>query len=196
MAEQIVLSLSEERAAIHVLLWDDQEDLVRALAVVLAAANDRGTRPLLISHAAGDLARLQLQVRNRYPADAVIQEPGDLGELDRLWLLFIQQGTSAEVGPWLNGYRRPLAQAGGTLLVIREAEFGTFQQSAPDLSSFVGPHIYNASSILFVASEQLYKGLSPIIPPEICAILTQLPGEIPSRKSLEDWLEAIKPAGN
>lgn len=191
LAEQFVLSLTEEHATVHLLLWDDQEDLIRALIVVLAAVSDRGVLPLLVSSASADLLNLQQQVRNRYAVDAVIQEPENIDRLERLWLLFIQQGTSMDVGPWLNGYRRPLAQAGGTLVVVREAELGTFQRAAPDLASFVGPRIYNASSMLFAVSEAVYERLSPIVPPEIETILLQLPGRRPSQESLGEWVRSI-----
>ena len=134
-AEHFILSILEEPSTLHVLLWDDQDDLVRVLVVLSSEIAERGAVPLLVSSAPEHIAQLQSLVKNRVSPDAIVDDPASTLMADHLWLLFIQHGTASQVGPWLNGYRKPLAQAGGAVLILREAEFMQFQRSAPDLAA-------------------------------------------------------------
>ena len=193
MVEQLLFSIREEPATIHALLWDDQDDLVRAIVVLSAALEDRGTEPLIVSAAVEELENLRALVSTRPAADAVVQDFRDTLERSRLWLVFLRHGAAEAASPWLNGYRRPLAQDGGSLLIIRISDFGTLQRCAPDLTSFVGPRIYNASSMLFEVSREVYAKLTLKMSSKLSSILKELPGEMPSEQSLQDWMRAMAP---
>jgi hypothetical protein len=162
-------SLRLEPQGVFVLLWDAKEDLVRALLVLRAAFEDVPTRCLLLTPGTRSEAILREMIESR------------LGEFEgrppgHLWFLFLQQASSKVVGPLLNGWRTPLRQAPGTILVIRRADYNAFQKDAPDLASFIGPRVYDASTMISVVSREVYKHLQPIVPSEFAVLLADLPG--------------------
>jgi hypothetical protein len=79
------------------------------------------------------------------------------------------------------------------MLVIRHADFDPFQRSAPDIASFVGPRIYDASTMLSVFSRETYRRLRNRLPDEIEAILARLPGTAPSEQDVANWIKANPP---
>ncbi len=194
-AEQLVFSISTERRSIHVLLWDDKNDLVRALLAFLAGLSELQTHALFISDADEDLAALRLLVESRISLGEgesnLDQDPESTANL--FWILFLQQASSNNVGPWLNGWRRPISEPPGSMLVIRHADFDSFQRNAPDIASFVGPRIYDASTMLSIFSKTTYDRLQDHLPNEIEEILHRLPGAAPSKKDLADWIKANAP---
>jgi len=193
--EQLAQSIQIDGKGIHVLLWDDQDDLVRSLMVLLAVLNDWSIRFFLLSsaeQAAKDLRQLfDLQIPT---------EDGLLSEMDslrpprkNLLVLFLQQATSSTIGPYLNGWRSALAEAPGTLLVIRKADFIDFQRNAPDLTSFFGPKIYDSSLMLSIWNENTAKKISPILPDKVRGILKELPGHPPLQPEIEEWIKHHTP---
>jgi hypothetical protein len=192
LVEQLAFSLREEGRGVHVLLWDDMGDLVRVLLITQAALGDISIDLRLIS---GETARLE-EFGNLLQARAVdqIQHEGPVnGADDRdlpchpLWMLFFQQAASQQAGPRLNGWRHPLSEPMGTLLVIRNADFRNFQRAAPDLASFIGPRIYDASRLMMVCSRETLGKLRRVLPEPIETILHQLPGTVPPTEELADW---------
>jgi hypothetical protein len=179
-----------------VLLWDDQNDLVRALLGLLAALPyGWETHSLLVSDDEADLRALRHLVESRV---RVFEEEGgierDAKSLgDRFWLLFLPQACSFTVGPWLNGWRRPLSAPPGTMLVIRHADFDPFQRNAPDLASFVGSRIFDSSTMLSVFSKATHQRLKPRLPEDVQAVLTRLPGALPDERAIADWIAASGP---
>jgi hypothetical protein len=189
-AERLINSIREDRASIHVLLWDDKEELVKVVLTMLAGLNSEDIEPLLVSTGPGNLFQLQSLARTRFQDD--VEANPQIAA--RLWMLFVQQGVAVDIGPWLNGYRRPLADAGGTLLVLRKAEMGAFQRGAPDLASFVGSHIYDAATMLFLVADDVSSKLTRVFPVPLKRILDQLPGEHPSDEDVERWIESMRPS--
>ena len=136
-AEKLAFSIYTERRGIHVLLWDDQNDLVRALLALFAGLDDLQTHALLVSDDASDLRALREMVETHMPISNEETEPerDPHARQSQFRLLFIQQASSNAVGPWLNGWRRPLSDPPGSMLVIRHADFVAFQRDAPDIGS-------------------------------------------------------------
>jgi len=194
-AEQLAFSISNERRAIHALLWDDQQDLVRALLVLCAGRDGLAVEALLVSGDENDLRALRELVETRVQLG---DGESDLaGEPDprrnRFWILFVQQASSSAVGPWLNGWRRPISDPPGAMLVIRHADFDSFQRNAPDIASFIGPRIYDAAAMLSVFSKTTYEGLKTRLPDEIQTAVNGLPGRSPSEQEIADWIKASAP---
>lgn len=152
-AEQLAFSISIERRSVHVLLWDDKNDLVRAL-LALFAGLDIEVYSLIVSDRDEDLTALGRLVETRIPIAEYETDSTHVfnGVATRLWLLFLAQASSTIVGPWLNGWRRPISEPPGSILVIRRADFDSFQRNAPDIASFVGARIFDASTMLSVFS--------------------------------------------
>ncbi len=194
-AEKLAFSICTERRGIHVLLWDDQNDLVRALLALFAGLGDLRTSALLLSDHEKDLRALRELVETQIEVsdDAPGLEEDVRSRRDHLWILCLQQASSNAVGPWLNGWRRPISDPPGAMLVIRHADFGSFQRNAPDIASFIGPRIYDASTMLSVFSKATYELLKTRLPDEIEAVLRRLPGTSPSEAEVADWIKASAP---
>jgi hypothetical protein len=194
-AEQLALSIDVERRGIHVLLWDDQQDLVRALLGLFAGLPDLHTYALFVSDDKEDLLALRQLVETRVP---ISDEESELEQdpesrRSRFWVLFVQQASSTAVGPWLNGWRRPISDPPGAMLIIRHADFDSFQRNAPDVASFVGARIYDASTMLSVFSKTTYDRLNTRLPDEIMMVLSRLPGTLPSEQGIGNWIKANAP---
>jgi len=194
-AEQLAFSICTERRGIHVVLWDDQNDLVRALLALFAGLDDLRTSALLLSDQEKDLLALRelVETRIEISEDASGLEEDRRLRRDQLWILCLQQASSIAVGPWLNGWRRPISDPPGAMLVIRRADFGSFQRNAPDIASFIGPRIYDASTMLSVFSKTTHELLRTRLPDEIEAVLRRLPGTSPSEADVADWIKASAP---
>ena len=192
-AERLAFSIDAERRALHVLLWDDQDDLVRALLGLFAALpDDLDCHSRLVSADEEDLLALRdlVESRIRVLDDASGPQQGSKPMREQFWLLFLQQASSFSVGPWLNGWRRPLSEPPGTMLVIRHADFASFQRIAPDIASFIGARIFDSSAMLSVFSKATWQRLKPRLPKDIETILARLPGRLPEEKLLAAWIES------
>ena len=194
-AERLVFSIAQEGRGVFILLWDDQGDLVRGLLIVRAALKDVPSRPVFVSPDESDLLALKKVVDTRCPLEAEEEGAGGTRSSDpvakNLWIFFLQQASSRLVGPWLNGWRRPMSEPPGTLLVVRHADFEAFQRNAPDLASYAGPRIYDASTMLSIVAAETRKHLESSLSPEIERILSQLPGTPPARRDIAKWINAI-----
>ncbi len=190
-AEQLTFSISTERRAVHVLLWDDKNDLVRALLALLAGL-DMEIHSLVVSDRDEDLSALRRLVETRIPVGEGVTDVDHAPEgiAARFWLIFLQQASSTIVGPWLNGWRRPISEPPGSMLVIRHADYDSFQRSAPDIASFVGPRIFGASTMLSEFSKTTYDRLRARLPEDLEQLLGRLPGTAPSEEHLMEWIQA------
>jgi hypothetical protein len=192
IVEQLAFSLKEEGRGIHALLWDSLAELYHVLMITRAFLAETEIEPLLISTEPARIHELNDMIQRRL--DDQIQREGEHGQDDGppcpphpIWALFIQQAASKQVGPRLNGWRRPLSEPNGTLLVVRNADFDDFQRSAPDLASFIGPRIYDASRLVVVCSKGTLSNLKKTLPEQFDQILRQLPGTAPTAIELADW---------
>ena len=197
-AEQLIFSLSEESRGIHVLLWEDKDVLVRVILTLRAALPRLSPEPLLLTGARDSLRTLHSVIASRVPPvdhfeDETEPETVSAGD-PHLWVFFLQQAVGREVGPWLNGWRRPLSEPGGTLFVIRHADFDTFQRMAPDLASYVGPRIFDASGMLLICPKETVKQIETSLPDRYGEILRSLPGETPSPEEIGGWVSSIREA--
>jgi hypothetical protein len=195
-AEQLAFSISTERRAIHALLWDDQDDLVRALVVLFAGLpDDLQTHSLFVSDDEEHLRVLRDLVESRvdvFDGETKTERASD-SVRNRFWLFFLQQACSLSAGPWLNGWRRPMSDPPGTMLVIRHADFDSFQRNAPDLASFIGSRIFDSSTMLSVFSRTTYERLKPRLPKDVQTILTRLPGTAPDERTVRNWIQSSQP---
>jgi hypothetical protein len=179
-AEQLALSLRNEGHGVHLLLWDDKEDLIHALLILTAAIGDVPWQPILVPTVESDVRLWSRQLCEKTSRERV------------LWV-FVPQASATIVGPWLNGLRRPLSQQPGTLIVVRTADFAGLRTYAPDLTSFVGPRIFDASTMLSLVSVETYPRMHPELSGEITEILRALPGSHPIDGRIRDWYQQIKP---
>jgi hypothetical protein len=182
-AQELAFSVREERRGIHVLLWDDQGDLVRALLIFRASLGAIPCEAMLLASTRDtDILRAHISAR---PAE----EADEAGRA--FWMIFLQQASSGLIGPWLNGWRRPLSEPPGALLLIRHADFEPFQRAAPDLASYVGPRVYDAARMLSLASPDVISQIDLSLPGAILDILRQLPGLLPRADELDQWLRDL-----
>jgi len=187
-------SIRLEGQGIFTLLWDAKEDLTRALLILFAALDDVPMETLLLAPTPDSLLALRKMIDSRVTiaagdteSQAAVPAPG------ALWLLFLEQAASEIVGPRLNGWRTPLSQPPGTVLVIRHADFERFQRCAPDLASFIGPRIYNSSNMVSLVSAKTYQELRPTLPETSARIVAALPGKAPTEQELRGWIAACSP---
>ena len=133
LVEQLAFSLREQGRGVHALLWDDMGDLIRVLLVTHAALGDIPLEPLLVSGETMRRAELRDLIQARL-ADEIRHERREDRADDPdlpphpLWILFLHQAASEAAGPQLNGWRRPLSEPRGTLLIVRNADFRDFQR--------------------------------------------------------------------
>ena len=190
-AEQMATSIRLEKQGVFALLWDAKEDLVRALLILNAALIDIPKRALLLAPGNQSVSALRSLIETR----VIISEPKEeAAELTtqlaatELWLIFLQQASHQVVGPLLNGWRSSIRQAYGTVIIARHVDFERFQRAAPDLASFIGPRIYNASNLLSIFSDETRKHLNVTLPAEWIKILVELPGAMPTDETIREWI--------
>lgn len=190
-AEHLVLSISQEQASIHILLWEDQEDLVRALIVLYSLLPDQ-IYPLAVSNREKSIERVRQLAESRSPVTEGKERSTDV-LAEKYWILFVQQASSKTIGPWLNGWRHPLSTSPGSLLVVRRPDFLEFQNYAPDLVSYAGARIHDASTMLSSISAAHVKKLRTSLPDEVWETLDQLPGRRPPTEELQQWIDSLAP---
>jgi hypothetical protein len=190
-AEQMATSIRLEKQGVFALLWDAKEDLVRALLILNAALIDIPKRVLLLAPGNQSVSALRSLIETR----VIISEPKEeaaehatQAPATELWLMFLQQASHQVVGPLLNGWRSSLRQAYGTVIIARHVDFERFQRAAPDLASFIGPRIYNASNLLSLFSDETRKHLKVTLPAEWIEILVELPGAMPTDETIREWI--------
>lgn len=198
-AEQMAKSICIDKQGVFALLWDATEDLVRALLILNAALGEMSKRALLLAPGSQSVVALRSLIATRVS----ISETNEDGAAkaapvpaSELWLMFLQQASYEAVGPLLNGWRSSLRQSYGTILIIRHADFDPFQRWAPDLASFIGPRIFNASNLLSLFSNNTGKKVKAKLPEEWTRILAELPGTMPSEETIREWITASAPDSN
>jgi hypothetical protein len=195
-AEALTFSMREEPHGIHILLWGSKDDLVRSLLIILATELNRPLYPLLVSSQQEHLDTLKRLVSTRYRLEEELSLDQDsLKQLpSQIWVLFIAQASTKTVGPWLNGWRKALSESPGTLLIVRHRDFIGLQRNAPDLISYAGPRIYDASTMLSICSAEVSQTVKTSLPPFFNTILQELPGEPPHQDELHRWVVALRTA--
>ena len=182
-AELLAKSILIEGRGVFSLLWEDIDDLARALIVFSAAFRDTPVTAQLVSPGPKDILVLQHLVESRIDLE---EKTGTEGKT--FWILFLHQASSETVGPWLNGWRRPISEAPGTLIVVRHGDYEDFQRFAPDLASFIGPRISSASNMLSLVSRPIREHLRSNLPKNIRNCLERLPGDLPPKEQIEKWI--------
>jgi hypothetical protein len=187
-------SIISEGKGIHLVLWTEKEELIHALIIMLCKIK-YAFIPLLLDSTQDSTKRLNIQLSSK-PTDFVFDpelEDIVIKRPNNLFYLFLQQATGSVFGPILNGWRSLLAEPPGTILFIRSADLTTFQRAAPDLSSFIGPKIFDTSTMLNIWSKLTAESIDKILPKNIWTILTALPGSLPSHEAIDEWLTAHPP---
>lgn len=192
-AEQLAESVLLDNRGIHVLLWSDQDDLYRALVIMLAVFDKFPIKPLLITTTDQSISELRQIFEYMPPSEEITDIELAEPVRNELLIFFIQQATSKSIGPWLNGWRSRLAASPGTILVVRHDDFIDFQRNAPDLSSFIGSKIFNASSMLSIWNQKTGEKMKANLPHSLIEILRDLPGQIPTKKEIAEWIEYHSP---
>lgn len=176
------------------MLWEDKTELVRSLLVLEAAISDLvKTAYCFLSTDLNSIKHLEGIVDARRPCQFEFGEEVKLQEESPFLVLIFQQASMQTIGPWLNGWRNPLSQPPGSLLVIRSADFEQFLRSTPDLASFIGPKIFDSSSMISDLSPELLENMKVSVQQEALDILRNLPGELPTKSALEQWIRLCGP---
>lgn len=189
-AEYLASSMKIDNQGIHVLLWDEKDDLVRALIVYFAAIKVLKTHVMLLdsSKIAENILRSLFEIRPiEEESDAEIDNV-KMPKREVILILFIQQASSDTIGPLLNGWRNALSDKPGTLIVVRNADLIHFQRSAPDLFSFIGPKIFDCSNMLSIWTESTFKEIQIPMDPAVLQIIEKLPGESVNWTEIDSWL--------
>ena len=198
-AEQMGKSICVEQQGVFALLWDAKEDLVRSLLILNAALGEMPKRAVLLAPGSQSFVALRNLIETRVIISEICEEADEKAApvpVSQLWLMFLQQASYEAVGPLLNGWRSSLRQSHGTILIIRHADFEPFQHWAPDLASFIGPRIFNASNLLSLFSNNTRKKLKAKLPEEWIRILDELPGTMPPDETIRAWITASSPDAN
>lgn len=184
-AEILGKSLIIENRGVHVLTWDDKGELVRCLVILLSVLREKRIMPLIISSEKSEKYLWEiLTQKHHFESDDVSKTE----DRDFLLFLFIQQAVNKTIGPILNGWRKELSEKPGTLLIIRDADFIGFQRNAPDLSSYIGPKIFDTSNMLSIWNNETNEQIDLNLPVNIEQIIKSLPGSLPKKEELEKWL--------
>ncbi|MFQ5640352.1 MAG: hypothetical protein ACE5IR_20425 [bacterium] len=193
-SEHLADSILIERQGVHALVWDDKGDLIRALLILLEVIDKIPIKPFLLSSVEeSEKALRKLFEIQPVSANDVYLDDAIKTSRDELLLIFLQQATNTTIGPLLNGWRSALAKPPGTLLVVRNADFTSFQREAPDLASFIGPKITDSSTILYIWSQKTAQKIQRQLPQTITNMLKKLPGEQPATKEISDWITQHPP---
>lgn len=183
-AQQLAFSLLEEKRGVHLLLWEEQGELMRVLLILCASLGDKPARSVLLA-TDQEAEQFRAEVASRLTSDSA-----DNGS-NPFWFIFLQQASAKNIGPWLNGWRRPLSEPPGTLLIVRAADALAFLRAAPDLASFIGPRVHDAETMLSIVTSELAGSMTTRLPGELTAILTKLPGVSPTSEELELWVKGL-----
>jgi len=184
--EHLFFDPSAEPYGIRLLIWEDKDELARCLVVVRALLQGQSFEDILLSTDTPTIERVRLIVETRRLFD---DQPNSFLSL------FIQQATTATVGPFLNGSRRPLAESPGTLLVVRSADFPALLRAAPDMTSFVVHRMFDAAELLAPFDSALASLFSADLPPTLVDILNLLPGDPVAMDRLNAWVKACLGTG-
>ncbi len=196
-AEYLAKSVLLEKKGIFVIIWEDKGELIRALIIILSVLRKMLIKPILLSCVDESVDTLKNIFDIQPFHDDIPDEDNSLKTVkDAILILFLQQAASSTIGPWLNGWRSPLAEEPGTLLVIRSADFIDFQRNAPDLSGYVGPKIVDTSKILSIWDKTTDGNLKTSISDDIRVIMDELPGENPSEQEIQKWISQHSPTEN
>lgn len=198
-ASELAFAWRSTRRGVRLLTWRDPGTLARELRVLWSAltATPSGDNSALapLKPAAiliDDPQRLPMVFRDtigkRQEADTVAEHVDEQLPL----LMLVARGAAVPLAAELNGWRRALAQAAGTLLVVTQAEELGFRRHAPDLAS-----LFEAGTT--VADEWLALWDAPLVaalrehwlsahPPSIPSEIDVLTGGAFDRPEFERWL--------
>lgn len=184
-AATLASSLVAEARGVFVLTWIEKAELEKALRIVLPMLADTPWQDFFVP-ASLDLPNPLLTVLEQRQSDeqSATEHP--------LLLLFLDHTAGRVAGPALNGWRRALARAPGSLLVLKHNEAREFYQGAPDLCSFMTTHRACADSLLAswddVTSAVLREAWLGKDRPRMPDALSRLPGEPLDQQEFTRWL--------
>ena len=187
-SEKFFFSVVTDLAGVHVLLWEDKNELVRSLLVLLAAMQFSDVQFIVVPGEKSDISTLIKVVDARRPSLLPTEINASAEIKNPFLVLLFQQASSQTIGPWLNGWRNPLSESPGSLLVIRSADFDQFQRNAPDLSSYVGPKVLDSSTMISHFSPEILSCLNAELALSAMVALQKLPGVMPTIGELDQWI--------
>jgi len=185
-AATLASSLAVEGRGIFLLSWLEKAELEKSLRIVLTMLAETPWQDFLVP-ATLDLPNPVLTVLEQRQSEEV-PTPGH-----PLLLLFLDQTAGRVASPGLNGWRRALARAPGSLLVLKHNEAGEFCKGAPDLCSLVTTHRACADMLLASwddnANDVLRRAwLLGARQPRMPEALSLLPGEPLDEEEFSTWL--------
>ena len=180
--EHLARVLSLQSRGVHVLLWEDKSDLVRALLVLRASFSRFPESLVLLPTADADLQKFSIQ----------LFEDEGLEHLTAPRVFLVPQATTESLGAWLNGWRRRLADPPGTLLVVRRADFTLLFRRAPDLMSFAQSEVHEATGLLPLIRRDILERMPRQLEDAWTEPLNRLPGELPSDEEIAEWIDKLE----
>lgn len=128
-AESLAQAVRHTARGIFLLTWREKAELARACLVLRAALEDLPIEEFTLN-ASSLSAELLRVLEARQTA-----ESGDAPS--PLLVIYLTQTVGRTAGRALNGWRRGLACALGSIIVIHASEVAAFCADAPDLTSFL-----------------------------------------------------------
>lgn len=188
-AELFAKNIILEKKGVFLLEWSEKPDLIRALLVLISIIGEDLINPTLLESEITTNNYLKDLFQIRQISDNILDDNYYfLPARKEILFLFLQQAASSTVGPILNGWRSALSSVPGSILFVRTPDVMSLQRSAPDLSSFIGPKIADATTFLSIWSQETQMKLNDKIPENILQILEKLPGVLPQNGELESWI--------
>lgn len=192
-ALEFAMGLATRGRGISLLLWEDKDDLIRALLVLQAALTPPGLEPKVCrTETETTQALFQLFERQRVEPGEALHDTAPSAH--SIPILFVAFASGMIVGPVLNGWRRQLADPPGSIIVLRCAESRGFARCAPDLASFVQTK-GKAEEFLPIWPRELHDAIRPRLNEGMMEAICSLPGEAPSESELAHWKELHTPGG-
>jgi hypothetical protein len=177
-AEHLIQSILLRNHGIQVLLWEYKTELVRALLLLKSVLTDFPDSPIYLPSEQAQLQQLSIHL---------YEDPA----LKTRRFLLIPQASTDTVGTWLNGWRRRLSEAPGTVMVIRRADYGPLCRRAPDLMSFVNSEVHEAGGLLPLTNLKTLNMLTNRLPEAWYPSLQLLPGEMPEQNEITEWAKEL-----
>lgn len=187
-AELFAKSIIIEKKGVFLLEWSEKPDLIRALLVLISIIGEDLINPTLLESEITAKKYLKDLFQIRQVSNSMFDDNYLVPPRKEILFLFLQQAASTTVGPILNGWRSALSSMPGSILFVRNPDVMSLQRSAPDLSSFIGPKMADATTFLSIWSQETQIKLNNKIPKNIWQILEKLPGVLPQDGELASWI--------
>lgn len=182
-AESLAQAVRHTARGIFLLTWREKAELARACLVLRAALEDLPIEEFTLNASAlsGELLRV-LEARQT-------AEGGDVRS--PLLVVYLTQTVGRTAGRALNGWRRGLACASGTIIVVHASEVAAFCADAPDLTSFLLGQRAEADAFLALWSDSTATVLRRWLQEDRLILpraLAALPGDQVDVAEMRQWL--------